>query len=231
MGRTPGSRLGVKARAATRVPGQMGISQQQTTGTANYTVWAFSVNVPGRRQILADLSRVSVATPRDALSMAHRAEPCGINGLRRVPDIDEVMLYYGRESGPRFPIPSRADSWKNIMPVRRCQNCCRGRAGYLDGEKTLLDLTLPEIRTEIARYEAKETRIRHYIAGLQAGTGARALYPDGVACPRCGLGWREFADRRKDLEQLEIGEAITALGSNTRWLKKLRRQFEVIADA
>jgi predicted RNA-binding Zn-ribbon protein involved in translation (DUF1610 family) len=72
------------------------------------------------------------------------------------------------------------------MPVNRCQTCRRGSAGYLDGEKTLLDLILSEIRTEIAKYEAKETRIRDYMAGLQDGTTNRAMYPAGAACPRCG---------------------------------------------
>jgi len=116
-------------------------------------------------------------------------------------------------------------SWKSIvMPVRRCPDCRRGFAGYLDSEKTLRDLTLSEIRTEIPKYEAKEARIRDYVAGLLDRTVNPLGYPDGVACPRCGQGWREFQNHRKDLEQLTIGEAQAALSANGRWLNKLRRQ-------
>ena len=106
------------------------------------------------------------------------------------------------------------------MPVTRCPNCRRGLAGYLDGEKTLSDLDLDEIRTEIPKYRATEARIRAHIAGLQ--TVAPQNYPDGTACPGCGHGWREFQSHRKDLEQLTMREARSALGANTRYLNKLR---------
>jgi len=110
------------------------------------------------------------------------------------------------------------------MPVTRCPNCRRGLAGYLDGEKELSDLTLDEIRTEITKYEPKEARIRHYMADLGAGTVTPQAYPDGTACPGCGHGWREFDNRRKDLEQLTMDQARAALGANSRWLNELRRQ-------
>lgn len=110
------------------------------------------------------------------------------------------------------------------MPVRRCPSCRRGIAGYLDGEKDLVDLTFEEIRTEILKYEAKEARIRHYIAGLQAGSVDQQIYPDGTACRDCGNGWREFENHRKDLEQLTMVQARAALGANSRWLEALRHR-------
>ena len=106
------------------------------------------------------------------------------------------------------------------MPVTRCPNCRRGRAGYLDREKTLLELDLDEIRTEISKYQAKEARIRAHIAGLR--TVAPQNYPDGAACPGCTHGWREFQNHRKDLEQLTMREAPPALGANTAYLNRLR---------
>ena len=120
------------------------------------------------------------------------------------------------------------------MPVTRCPNCGRGHAGYLDREKELSDLTLDEIRTEIAKYEAKGARIRDYMAGLQDRTvaqQARQVYPDGVACPDCGHGWREFDNHRKDLEQLTMDKARAALGANSRWLNRLRGQHGIATNA
>lgn len=64
------------------------------------------------------------------------------------------------------------------------------------------------------------------MAGLQDGTVARAVYPDGAACPNCGHGWREFRNHRKDLAQLTIDEARAALGTNARWLRGLRRRLD-----
>ena len=116
------------------------------------------------------------------------------------------------------------------MPVTRCPNCRRGLAGYLDREKTLSDLTLDEIRTEIPKYEAKEARIRDYMAGLQGRTVARQIYPDGAACPGCGHGWREFDNHRKDLEQLTMAKARAALGANSLWLNKLRSQHGIATN-
>ena len=84
------------------------------------------------------------------------------------------------------------------MSVTRCSMCSRGLAGYLDQEKELPNLTLDEVRTETAKYEAKEQRIRQYMNGLSAGIVTQETYPDGRACPGCGFGWREFKRRRKD---------------------------------
>ena len=108
------------------------------------------------------------------------------------------------------------------MPVARCPTCCRGLAGYFDSEKELSDLEANEIRTEISRYEARDARIRAYIADVKAGIVAPQIYPDGVACPGCQQGWREFQDHRKDLEQVTMGQAKSALGANSRWLNELR---------
>ena len=72
------------------------------------------------------------------------------------------------------------------MPVTRCPNCRRGRAGYLDREKTLLELDLDEIRTEISKYQAKEARIRAYIAALNDRTD----YPDGTGVCDIDVGMR-----------------------------------------
>lgn len=93
------------------------------------------------------------------------------------------------------------------MPVTRCPTCHRGHAGYLDSEKELSDLTLDEVRTEKAKYDAKLARIRQYISDLRAGAVTPATYPSGSPCPGCGHGWREFQQHRKDLEQLTIEEA------------------------
>ena len=117
------------------------------------------------------------------------------------------------------------------MPVTRCPNCRRGLAGYLDCEKELSDLTLDEIRTEIPKYEAKEVRVRNYMADLQDGTVAPQVYPDGAACAGCGHGWREFDNHRKDLEQLTMDKARAALGANSRWLNKLRVQHDILTGA
>jgi len=108
------------------------------------------------------------------------------------------------------------------MPLTRCPNCGRrGLAGYLDSEKTLAELNPAEIRTEMFKYEAKGTRIRDYMARLQAGIVARQTYPDGEACAGCGHGWREFDSHRKDLEQLTLEAAKAALAVNSRWLNEL----------
>lgn len=115
------------------------------------------------------------------------------------------------------------------MPVTRCPNCRRGLAGYLDGQKELSDLNLDEMRTEISKYEAKEARIRAYMASLR--TVAPQDYPDGTACPGCAQGWREFQNHRKDLEQLTMAEARSALGANTIYLNKLRGQYEIETNA
>jgi hypothetical protein len=113
--------------------------------------------------------------------------------------------------------------YKTCMPVTRCPNCHRGLAGYLDGEKEISDLTVDEVRTEIRKYEAKDRRIRAYIADL--GTDAPHDYPNGGACPGCQQGWREFQDHGKDLEQLTLEEARSALGANTRYLNALQNRL------
>jgi DNA repair exonuclease SbcCD ATPase subunit len=110
------------------------------------------------------------------------------------------------------------------MPVQRCPTCKRGLAGYLDSEKECSDLKLDEVRTEIAKYEAKEARIRQYMADLQAGTVTPGIYPDGKMCPDCGHGWREFQQHQKDLEQLTPQQAQAALAANSHWLVELRNQ-------
>jgi hypothetical protein len=110
------------------------------------------------------------------------------------------------------------------MPVSRCPLCHRGLAGYLYGEKDLSDLTPIEVVTEIARLQAKEARIREYMEDVRLGIREPQMYPDGTVCNGCQLGWREFQERRKDLEQLRLDEARSALASNTRWLKALRER-------
>jgi hypothetical protein len=115
------------------------------------------------------------------------------------------------------------------MPVTRCPTCRRGLAGYLDGEKELSEMDPDEIRTEIAKYEAKEARIRAYMASLRIV--APQDYPDGRACPGCTHGWREFQNHRKDLEQLSVEEARSALGANAVYLNKLRGQYEIGTNA
>jgi hypothetical protein len=114
------------------------------------------------------------------------------------------------------------------MPVSRCSRCRRGHAGYLDGEKTLSDLALEEIHTEILKYEANEDRIRDYMANISAGFVTPETYPDARACPECGQGWREFDNHRRDLEQLSEDQARAALGANNRWLVALRQQEAIL---
>src|SRR3954462_1727476 len=106
------------------------------------------------------------------------------------------------------------------MPVSRCPLCHRGRAGYMDGEKNLHDLTDAEVVTEIRKLEAKEIRLRNYIENLRLTNLEPQMFPEGVACPspRCQQGWREFQDHRKDLEQLTATAAIAALGANSNYL-------------
>lgn len=110
------------------------------------------------------------------------------------------------------------------MPVTRCPHCQRGLAGYLGREKGLWELDLDEIRSEIAKYEAKEIRIKAFMAGLEDAPPAD--YPDGRVCPGCAHGWREFKNHRKDLAQLTAKEARAALGANSRYLKKLYGRIE-----
>jgi hypothetical protein len=117
------------------------------------------------------------------------------------------------------------------MPVTRCQVCWRGFAGYLDGEKKLTELDRDEILTEILKYEAKETWIREYIDRLRDGMVAPQIYPDGMPCPGCEHGRREFQRHRKDLEQLRLSEARSALNANTKNLNRLRRQREIAPNA
>ncbi len=68
------------------------------------------------------------------------------------------------------------------MPVTRCSQCHRGLSGYIDGEKELSELSPHEIRTEILKYEAKETRIRAYMAGLE--TTETSKLSGGDSLPR-----------------------------------------------
>jgi hypothetical protein len=118
-----------------------------------------------------------------------------------------------------------------FVPVARCPNCGRGRAGYLDGEKELSDLTLDEVRTEIPKYEAKELRIRDYIQRVRNEMIAPQVYPDSTACAGCEQGWREFAQHLKDLEQLTMRGARSALGANTRFLNRLRDHQGILTNA
>jgi len=108
------------------------------------------------------------------------------------------------------------------MPVERCRECCRGLAGYLDSEKELSDLTAEEVASEIQKYEAKERRIRGRLEYLKINGPQE--YSDGASCPACGNGWREFQEHRKDLEQLSLFEARSALAANTRYLDALLRK-------
>jgi hypothetical protein len=107
------------------------------------------------------------------------------------------------------------------MPVTRCATCKRGDAGYLDSEKEVHELSLAEIRTERAKYQAKLARIRQYIKDVKAGTVTPATFRAGRACPDCAHGWREFQQHRKDLEQLTIEEAEATNRATSRDLKKL----------
>ncbi len=113
------------------------------------------------------------------------------------------------------------------MPVNRCPQCKRGYAGYLDGEKTIHDLSRDEISTEIEKYTAKEERIRRYMKNLDNGVIVPLVFPDAEKCPGCSHGWREFQDHRKDLEQLTKEQVIAALGANTHWLNELRSRQSV----
>jgi len=107
------------------------------------------------------------------------------------------------------------------MPVTRCSVCHRGNAGYLDSEKTIDDLTLAEVQTEKAKYEAKLQRLRDYIAGVRGGTVTPLAFPACVPCPGCGHGRREFQQHCKDLEQLTQEEAEASLMATSRDYRKL----------
>lgn len=114
------------------------------------------------------------------------------------------------------------------MPVHRCPECHRGLAGYLDSEKVLREMPLEEVRTEIPKYEAKGRRIEAHREALRTGTPPQD-FQDGVACPGCHQGWREFQNHRKDLEQLTMSQATAALAVNTRYLDELLDRLHFLA--
>jgi DNA repair exonuclease SbcCD ATPase subunit len=117
------------------------------------------------------------------------------------------------------------------MPVTRCSVCHRGNAGYLDSEKTIDDLTLPEVQSEKAKYEAKLQRLRDYVAGIRDGTVTPQAFPPGVPCPGCGQGHREFQQHRKDLEQLTLEEAEASYMATSRDYRKLLDKETALSSA
>jgi hypothetical protein len=112
---------------------------------------------------------------------------------------------------------------KEIQPMTTpCPTCKRRSSGYLDSNKTLPEMTGKEIREEIPKYEAKLDRIGLYIEDLKKGSVTPQKFPDGKPCPKCGQGWREFQDHKKDLEQLTEEEAEATRRATTRDLDRLK---------